>query len=255
MTEEPYPQQIRTSVPAFMNEARHIALTMARYTTEELAEMLHVSPDTAAVNAQRFRRFHDSGTGGLPALQAYTGIVFKHIAPQDFTTKDWQYAAAHLRITSFLYGLLRPTDNIRSYRLEGKIRMPDETESTLFAHWRPLLTDVLIRTVRENPGKKFIINGANLTGSAPLCRLCDAVLVVRAPFWVRLWRSARRDRRPLFSLLKRFHYQKCFSVQEFFPQADIYTVSNITTKAQFEKKLKRLMEKRILKNERNSKRK
>lgn len=152
MTEEPYPQQIRTSVPAFMNEARHIALTMARYTTEELAEMLHVSPDTAAVNAQRFRRFHDSGTGGLPALQAYTGIVFKHIAPQDFTTKDWQYAAAHLRITSFLYGLLRPTDNIRSYRLEGKIRMPDETESTLFAHWRPLLTDVLIRTVREQGG-------------------------------------------------------------------------------------------------------
>ena len=126
-----------------------------------------------------------------------------------------------------------------------------QLESLLYPH----IEESIIRTVRENPGKKFIINGANLTGSAPLCRLCDAVLVVRAPFWVRLWRSARRDRRPLFSLLKRFHYQKCFSVQEFFPQADIYTVSNITTKAQFEKKLKRLMEKRILKNERNSKRK
>ncbi len=126
-----------------------------------------------------------------------------------------------------------------------------QLESLLYPH----IEESIIRTVREKPGKKFIINGANLTGSAPLCRLCDAVLVVRAPFWVRLWRSARRDRRPLFSLLKRFHYQKCFSVQEFFPQADIYTVSNITTKAQFEKKLKRLMEKRILKNERNSKRK
>lgn len=126
-----------------------------------------------------------------------------------------------------------------------------QLESLLYPH----IEESIIRTVRENPGEKFVINGANLTGSEPLCSLCDAVLVVRAPFWVRLWRSARRDRRPLFSLLKRFHYQKCFSVQEFFPQADIYTVSNITTKAQFEKKLKRLMEKRILKNERNSKRK
>lgn len=126
-----------------------------------------------------------------------------------------------------------------------------QLESLLYPH----IEEPIIRAVRENPGKKFIINGANLTGSDPLCRLCDAVLIVRAPFWLRLLRSARRDRRPLFSLLKRFRYQKRFSVQEFFPQADIYTVSNITTKAQFEKKLKRLMEKRILKNERNSKRK
>ena len=126
-----------------------------------------------------------------------------------------------------------------------------QLESLLYPH----IEESIICAVRANPGEKFVINGANLTGSEPLCSLCDAVLVVRAPFWLRLWRSARRDRRPLFSLLKRFHYQKCFSVQEFFPQADIYTVSNITTKAQFEKKLKRLMEKRILKNERNSKRK
>lgn len=126
-----------------------------------------------------------------------------------------------------------------------------QLESLLYPH----IEESIICAVRANPDEKFVINGANLTGSEPLCSLCDAVLVVRAPFWLRLWRSARRDRRPLFSLLKRFHYQKCFSVQEFFPQADIYTVSNITTKAQFEKKLKRLMEKRILKNERNSKRK
>lgn len=126
-----------------------------------------------------------------------------------------------------------------------------QLESLLYPH----IEESIICAVRAKPDEKFVINGANLTGSEPLCRLCDAVLVVRAPFWLRLWRSARRDRRPLFSLLKRFHYQKCFSVQEFFPQADIYTVSNITTKAQFEKKLKRLMEKRILKNERNSKRK
>lgn len=126
-----------------------------------------------------------------------------------------------------------------------------QLESLLYPH----IEESIICAVRAKPDEKFVINGANLTGSEPLCGLCDAVLVVRAPFWLRLWRSARRDRRPLFSLLKRFHYQKCFSVQEFFPQADIYTVSNITTKAQFEKKLKRLMEKRILKNERNSKRK
>ena len=126
-----------------------------------------------------------------------------------------------------------------------------QLESLLYPH----IEESIICAVRANPDEKFVINGTNLTGSEPLCSLCDAVLIVRAPFWLRLLRSARRDRRPLFSLLKRFRYQKRFSVQEFFPQADIYTVSNITTKTRFEKKLKRLIEKRILGNERNSKRK
>ena len=101
-------------------EARHIALSMTAYTAGELADMLHVNPQIAARTCLQFRTFHDEGATGLPALSAYTGMVFRHIAPQDFTAEDWAYAQSHLFITSFLYGLLRPADRIRNYRLEAR---------------------------------------------------------------------------------------------------------------------------------------
>lgn len=98
------------SSPLFIEEARHIALSMTAYTAGELADMLHVNPQIAARTCLQFRTFHDEGATGLPALSAYTGMVFRHIAPQDFTAEDWAYAQSHLFITSFLYGLLRPAD-------------------------------------------------------------------------------------------------------------------------------------------------
>lgn len=113
------------SSPLFIEEARHIALSMTAYTAGELADMLHVNPQIAARTCLQFRTFHDEGATGLPALSAYTGMVFRHIAPQDFTAEDWAYAQSHLFITSFLYGLLRPADRIRNYRLEGHVRLPE----------------------------------------------------------------------------------------------------------------------------------
>ena len=118
------------SSPLFIEEARHIALSMTAYTAGELADMLHVNPQIAARTCLQFRTFHDEGATGLPALSAYTGMVFRHIAPQDFTAEDWAYAQSHLFITSFLYGLLRPADRIRNYRLEGHVRLPEKDTAT-----------------------------------------------------------------------------------------------------------------------------
>ena len=124
------------SSPLFIEEARHIALSMTAYTAGELADMLHVNPQIAARTCLQFRTFHDEGATGLPALSAYTGMVFRHIAPQDFTAEDWAYAQSHLFITSFLYGLLRPADRIRNYRLEGHVRLPEKEDRTMLLRRR-----------------------------------------------------------------------------------------------------------------------
>ena len=85
----------------------------------------------------------------FPALLAYTGIVFKRLNPKDFTEEDWKYAQQHLFITSFLYGLLRPLDLIKNYRLEGDVRMPEHGDITMFEYWRPLLTEYFITEIKK----------------------------------------------------------------------------------------------------------
>ena len=133
----------------FRAEAEQTALQLAALTTDELARLLRV-------------------------IAAYTGVVFKHIDPAGFSPDDFAYAQQHLNITSFLYGLLRPLDAIRSYRLEGDAVLPGPDDRTVFARWPERLTDLLIDRVRADDG--ILVNLA----SAEMKRLFD-------------WRRVRRE--------------------------------------------------------------
>lgn len=136
--------------PVFKKEAREIARQMKAYSAEELQGMLKVNPAIAAENRLRYHHFN-TGELALEAILAYSGIVFKKLAPESFTKEDFEYAQKHLRITSFCYGLLRPLDKINPYRLEGDVVLP-EYGITLFEFWRTRLTDLLIKDVKAAGG-------------------------------------------------------------------------------------------------------
>lgn len=132
----------RTTLPRYAREAAELALQLATLTTEELERMLRTNRQIAATNRRRYRQFH--GEEALPALLAYTGVVFRHIAPERFTPGDFEYAQQHLNITSFLYGLLRPLDAIRRYRLEGDAVLPGHDDQTMFGYWQGRLTEAFL---------------------------------------------------------------------------------------------------------------
>ena len=106
-----------TTSPRFQKEAAEIALQMSQFSVDELERLLRVNAKIAVENYKRYQAFHAEATPELPALLAYTGIVFKRLNPKDFSAEDFGYAQEHLRLTSFCYGLLRPLDVIRAYRL------------------------------------------------------------------------------------------------------------------------------------------
>ena len=141
-----------TGTPQFQAEAIQHALGMSRFSAEELERLLRVNSKIAAENYLRFQDFCSEANKALPALLAYTGIVFKRICPQDFTAEDFQYVQDHLRITSFLYGLLRPLDLIKNYRLEGDVRLPEHEGISMFDYWKPILTDEFIKSIKAQGG-------------------------------------------------------------------------------------------------------
>jgi dephospho-CoA kinase len=69
------------------------------------------------------------------------------------------------------------------------------------------------------------INAALLHRSSAF-EMLDAVIIVKAPFIVRLLRAKKRDRLPLSALLKRFGSQRDFGYQLFKGKTDIYIVEN-----------------------------
>lgn len=95
-----------TTIPRFQKEAAEIALQMSQFSVDELERLLRVNAKIAVENYKRYQAFHAETTPELPALLAYTGIVFKRLNPKDFSAEDFGYAQEHLRLTSFCYGLL-----------------------------------------------------------------------------------------------------------------------------------------------------
>ena len=141
-----------TTIPAYLHEAQELALQLNELSVEEIEKLLNVNRQIASENKLRYQQFHDEATPALPALLAYTGIVFKHLNADDFTADDFRYAQEHLNITSFLYGLLRPLDIIKNYRLEGNVSLPDNNGISMFRFWHERLTEAFINKIKEDDG-------------------------------------------------------------------------------------------------------
>ena len=124
-----------TTVPRFQKEASEIALQMSQFSVDELERLLRINARMAVENYKRYQAFHAEDTSELPALLAYTGIVFKRLNAKDFSKEEFEYAQEHLRLTSFCYGLLRPLDVIRSYRLEGDVVLPEPGNQRTVCRW------------------------------------------------------------------------------------------------------------------------
>lgn len=173
------------TTPRFADEALRHALSLAQYSASELEGMLRVNAKIATENCLRYHDFCSEYNHPMPAIGAYTGAVFKRIAPKDFTSEDFLFAQEHLRITSFLYGLLRPLDGIRPYRLEGDVHLPENGGVTMFDYWKPLLTDVFIEDIRRQGGVLLNLASAEMKDLFDWKRVAREVRVITPEFQVR----------------------------------------------------------------------
>ena len=144
--------EIPATVPQYLERAKDIAFQMSQYSVDELEQILKVNAKIALQNYQRFQSFHSEENSPLQAILAYTGIVFKRLGVKDFSTEDFYYTQEHLRLTSFCYGLRRPFDLIKNYRMEGDIVLPELGDITIFDYWKPILTDAFITDIKRNGG-------------------------------------------------------------------------------------------------------
>ena len=113
--ETPLPPLAPTE-PRFGKEAASLARSAARLSQKKLTELMHISPALAKLNAERFRGFATAQE--RPAIYAFAGDVYTGFDVHSLDGAQVDYAQDHVRLLSGLYGLLRPLDLIRPYRLE-----------------------------------------------------------------------------------------------------------------------------------------
>lgn len=177
------------TTPRFAADAKEIAVSMSLLDVSELEHLLRVNPKIAVENYKRFQAFLGQEAKHIPALWAYTGIVFKRLAPKKFSDEELLYAQDHLRITSFCYGLLRPFDEISPYRLEGDVKLPELSDGTLFSYWRSRLTDLFISEIEAAGGLLCYLASDEMRGLFDWRRVEKAVRIITPEF--RVWKNGR----------------------------------------------------------------
>lgn len=124
--ERPIPA-ITPTTPRFAEEADTLAAAAARLSQKKLAELMHISPKLAKLNADRFAGFADGPE--RPALFAFAGDVYTGFEAATLDEPAITFAQDHVRMLSGLYGLLRPLDAMRPYRLEMGTRWAPRRKS------------------------------------------------------------------------------------------------------------------------------
>lgn len=94
-----------------------------------------------------------------PAVLLFRGEVYRGLEAWTLTKADLTFAQKHLRILSGLYGVLRPLDLIRPYRLMmGTPWAPNRQSKNLYAYWGDLPAAHLNEASRKN---EVIVNLAS----------------------------------------------------------------------------------------------
>lgn len=170
------------SIPLFETVASDIASEMAELSVDVIVRLFHCSRSIAMENQQRFKSF--KGGNRTPALFAFYGQAYKYLHADSLSEKDLAFAQNHVSIMSFLYGLIRPLDAIRSYRMPADVRLNTTGDTPLQAWWRCRITDVLIDKVKADDG--ILLNLAT-TEFERMCdwkRVEEAVNVIKPHFLV-----------------------------------------------------------------------
>ena len=71
------------TVPRFQKEASGIALQMSQFSVDELERLLRINARMAVENYKRYQAFHAEDTSELPALLAYTFLLYTSPSPRD----------------------------------------------------------------------------------------------------------------------------------------------------------------------------
>ena len=129
-------------LPVFLPKTEELCRILQSMSDAELKKLWKCNDQIAALNIQRLQNM-DLHNRLTPAVLAYDGIQYQHMAPGVFTDQAFDYVQEHLRILSGFYGILKPFDGVPPYRLEMQAKLRGGEAKDLYAYWGDSLANAL----------------------------------------------------------------------------------------------------------------
>ncbi len=132
-----------TGMPGFIDDAIILMHEMQSLSLTEGKALWKCNDKLAELNYKRYKNMALMRRL-TPAVIAYEGLQYQHMAPKVLTTRELSYLSDHLRILSGFYGVLKPFDGVTPYRLEMQAKLSVNDCKDLYDFWGDRLYHSLV---------------------------------------------------------------------------------------------------------------
>lgn len=156
-----YDSPVRTTLhtqPQFVKQAAQLIKVLKQKSADEVAGMMKISDALAQLNVARYTAWKPQfdTSNARQAILAFNGDVYEGLDAPGLSDAQLKWAQEHIALLSGLYGVLRPLDLMRPYRLEMGTRLETAKGKNLYEFWGPTIADCLNDRLSElgKGGKK-----------------------------------------------------------------------------------------------------
>ena len=156
-----FEDKVQTSInskPLFHNDAIKINSELKKESIESLCDLMGISSKLGELNWTRNQDFIKDSNYSKQAIFAFNGDVYDGLDINSLDNEKHQLVNNVIRILSGLYGILKPFDHIKPYRLEMGTKFSINGNKDLYDFWKSKVTNQLKSELAED---ELIVNLAS----------------------------------------------------------------------------------------------
>ena len=156
-----FEDKVQTSInskPLFHNDAIKINSELKKESIESLCDLMGISSKLGELNWTRNQDFTKDSNYSKQAIFAFNGDVYDGLDINSLDNDKHQLVNNVIRILSGLYGILKPFDHIKPYRLEMGSKFSINGNKNLYDFWKSKVTNQLKSELAED---ELIVNLAS----------------------------------------------------------------------------------------------
>lgn len=145
------PQVATHTLPRFLDRSQQLIAQLRQLSPADIANLMDLSDPLALLNFTRYAEWSLPFTpeNAKQAVLAFDGDVYDGLAAKQMDAQALDFAQAHVRILSGLYGILRPLDLMQPYRLEMGTKFKNAAGKDLYAFWGETLVQSINAELAE----------------------------------------------------------------------------------------------------------
>ena len=172
------------SVPAFLSQSTKLINNLKTKEPKDIASLMGLSDKLAMLNFDRYQSWSPAkkvSSDSKPSMLVFKGDVYQGLQAEDLNNSQMKFAQKHIRILSGLYGILRPLDLMKPYRLEMGTKLQTSEGKNLYEFWGDKVQKNVLNELKDQRSD-LLINLASKEYFTVLGKLPEDINVVTPTF-------------------------------------------------------------------------